>query len=82
MELGPSSGRPDGARLGCFNRHADAVAEASLRAALVQRRYMVTFEPMNRWWQLSEGFRLGSAMDQNRPWLRRRRLTVRDDRSG
>lgn len=33
---------------------ADAVAEASFRAALTRRRYRVSREPNNRMWQIQE----------------------------
>jgi hypothetical protein len=39
-----------------FNRHADAVAEASFRAAVSRRRHRVKWEPNNRWWQITEAW--------------------------
>lgn len=63
--------RPDAPRVGLFANFRDAVAEASFRAAITQRRYRVTYEPNNCWWQIREGFRLGTDADRNRPRRRR-----------
>lgn len=48
--------RQDNPRVGLFNRWADALAEATFRAALHGYRYRVTFEPNNRWWQITEAW--------------------------
>ena len=62
---------PDVPRVGLFANYRDAVAEASFRAAIAHRRYRVVLEPNNHWWQITEGFRLGSAEDVNRPRRRK-----------
>ena len=49
-----SEQRADLPRAGLFNQHADAVAEAMLRAALTFRRYRVRYDAANRWWQITE----------------------------
>jgi hypothetical protein len=46
--------RPDRPRVGLFNRHPDAVAEASFRAAITRMRYRVFYDPRNRWWNVTE----------------------------
>jgi hypothetical protein len=48
----------DAPHVGTFANFRDAVAEASFRAAITQRRYRVCYEPNNCWWQISEGFKL------------------------
>lgn len=53
-----ASTRPDVPGAGLFNRHQDAVAEASFRAAITQHRYRVRWEPNNRWWQITAGSKL------------------------
>ena len=49
--------RPAAPHIGTFANFRDAVAEASFRAAVTQRRYRVIYEPNNCWWQITEGFR-------------------------
>lgn len=50
--------RQDAPNVGLFNNWLDATAEAHRLAALTGRRYRVTFEPNNRWWQIHERGRL------------------------
>jgi hypothetical protein len=47
----------DQPNVGLFNRHADAVAEADRRAALIRLRYIVRWDGANRWWQITESVR-------------------------
>lgn len=48
--------RQDNPRVGLFNHWSDALAEATFRAALYDRRWRVRFEPNNRWWQITEAW--------------------------
>lgn len=50
--------RPDVPHVGLFNRHADAVSEASRRAWATGYRYRVRLEPANHWWQITEQTRV------------------------
>ena len=50
--------RIDVPRVGLFNRWEDALAEANRRAVLTGYRWLVRFEPNNRWWQITERGRL------------------------
>lgn len=43
---------------GMFRKHGDAVHEAHFRASLVRRRYRVSYEAANRWWQIKETHQL------------------------